>query len=150
MSIPNINVSSVIQWAASQYLEMEELPLDRKRDLQRLNEYNILVYSFNASTVLLAVAAVAAVFFSTTAAAAFGMTALLVRSIASYEIENLAKARDIQVFTQTINQTELPPEVRTQNICKSVGIEAPLGWTCLLYTSPSPRDRTRSRMPSSA
>src|SRR5664280_2962758 len=29
----------------------------------------------------------------------------------------------------------------------------PAGWrdhTCLLYTSPSPRDRTRSRMPSSA
>ena len=25
-----------------------------------------------------------------------------------------------------------------------------LGWICLLYTSPSPRDRTRSRMPSSA
>ena len=25
-----------------------------------------------------------------------------------------------------------------------------LGGTCLLYTSPSPRDRTRSRMPSSA
>ena len=27
-----------------------------------------------------------------------------------------------------------------------------IGWdtTCLLYTSPSPRDRTRSRMPSSA
>ena len=23
-------------------------------------------------------------------------------------------------------------------------------WNCLLYTSPSPRDRTRSRMPSSA
>ena len=30
--------------------------------------------------------------------------------------------------------------------------EAPLmtKYTCLLYTSPSPRDRTRSRMPSSA
>ena len=26
----------------------------------------------------------------------------------------------------------------------------PLGYSCLLYTSPSPRDRTRSRMPSSA
>ena len=25
-----------------------------------------------------------------------------------------------------------------------------LFWDCLLYTSPSPRDRTRSRMPSSA
>ena len=24
------------------------------------------------------------------------------------------------------------------------------GYSCLLYTSPSPRDRTRSRMPSSA
>ena len=24
------------------------------------------------------------------------------------------------------------------------------GWCCLLYTSPSPRERTRSRMPSSA
>ena len=26
----------------------------------------------------------------------------------------------------------------------------PAAWSCLLYTSPSPRDRTRSRMPSSA
>ena len=25
-----------------------------------------------------------------------------------------------------------------------------IDWSCLLYTSPSPRDRTRSRMPSSA
>ena len=25
-----------------------------------------------------------------------------------------------------------------------------LHWSCLLYTSPSPRDRTRTRMPSSA
>ena len=29
-------------------------------------------------------------------------------------------------------------------------LAADLGYTCLLYTSPSPRDRTRSRMPSSA
>ena len=28
--------------------------------------------------------------------------------------------------------------------------EATSRWGCLLYTSPSPRDRTRSRMPSSA
>ena len=28
--------------------------------------------------------------------------------------------------------------------------EAPMLYICLLYTSPSPRDRTRSRMPSSA
>ena len=30
------------------------------------------------------------------------------------------------------------------------GIFGHYSWTCLLYTSPSPRDRTRSRMPSSA
>ena len=29
-------------------------------------------------------------------------------------------------------------------------VEMPKYWDCLLYTSPSPRDRTRSRMPSSA
>jgi len=32
----------------------------------------------------------------------------------------------------------------TQNMCIEINS------TCLLYTSPSPRDRTRSRMPSSA
>ena len=29
-------------------------------------------------------------------------------------------------------------------------VEPRVEWLCLLYTSPSPRDRTRSRMPSSA
>ena len=35
---------------------------------------------------------------------------------------------------------------------KSISIDPtdPRGYLCLLYTSPSPRDRTRSRMPSSA
>ena len=32
----------------------------------------------------------------------------------------------------------------------AVKVRVPGGETCLLYTSPSPRDRTRSRMPSSA
>ena len=36
--------------------------------------------------------------------------------------------------------------------CRQVGGRADriVLWPCLLYTSPSPRDRTRSRMPSSA
>ena len=33
-------------------------------------------------------------------------------------------------------------------VAKEIEIENPI--SCLLYTSPSPRDRTRSRMPSSA
>ena len=37
--------------------------------------------------------------------------------------------------------------VTVQQIAEEAGIGK---GTCLLYTSPSPRDRTRSRMPSSA
>ena len=42
---------------------------------------------------------------------------------------------------------------RFEILCESAGLDedAARDWTvCLLYTSPSPRDRTRSRMPSSA
>ena len=35
-------------------------------------------------------------------------------------------------------------------VLKKIVINQGLGMACLLYTSPSPRDRTRSRMPSSA
>ena len=38
---------------------------------------------------------------------------------------------------------EIPQELYT-------AVAVVLSWVCLLYTSPSPRDRTRSRMPSSA
>ena len=37
-----------------------------------------------------------------------------------------------------------------RKVVDSVGLSNPECTTCLLYTSPSPRDRTRSRMPSSA
>jgi len=33
---------------------------------------------------------------------------------------------------------------------RQISINAAAAYCCLLYTSPSPRDRTRSRMPSSA
>ena len=36
-----------------------------------------------------------------------------------------------------------------QELGKPILVEGPAG-TCLLYTSPSPRDRQKSRMPSSA
>ena len=38
---------------------------------------------------------------------------------------------------------QVPSPTRTMAIAEKM-------WDCLLYTSPSPRDRTRSRMPSSA
>ena len=44
----------------------------------------------------------------------------------------------------------IEPELELDETMNS--LTAPRGqvYTCLLYTSPSPRDRTRSRMPSSA
>ena len=38
----------------------------------------------------------------------------------------------------------------TTLLTPTAGSAKVLGYDCLLYTSPSPRDRTRSRMPSSA
>ena len=45
----------------------------------------------------------------------------------------------------------LPPGVREkEKIQYGYVVKIGPGYPCLLYTSPSPRDRTRSRMPSSA
>ena len=49
--------------------------------------------------------------------------------------------------TATVNVIDDTPPVL---VCQDVTIELGPDGTCLLYTSPSPRDRTRSRMPSSA
>ena len=46
---------------------------------------------------------------------------------------------------------KIPREYLDSNVPKGRGFVKWLAFkTCLLYTSPSPRDRTRSRMPSSA
>ena len=68
---------------------------------------------------------------------------------------------EIAVITALLlQQFELDLITRDPGIARGVGANKPLPtiaryrrkqpWTCLLYTSPSPRDRTRSRMPSSA
>ena len=51
-------------------------------------------------------------------------------------------------FNQALDQTIEMATLAMKNDKGIVGV--PTGLTCLLYTSPSPRDRTRSRMPSSA
>ena len=50
---------------------------------------------------------------------------------------------DISNASRPIKKDEEDPKEDESKICAEGGV-------CLLYTSPSPRDRTRSRMPSSA
>ena len=73
------------------------------------------------------------------------MTALSLRS-------NIMNAyNDISLKTEEVLQIEL--EVLKQehrDLDEAVLALEERGISCLLYTSPSPRDRTRSRMPSSA
>ena len=51
---------------------------------------------------------------------------------------------------QAIPGVTLPFSLEVSGIAQYFGVLNVYGITCLLYTSPSPRDRTRSRMPSSA
>ena len=56
------------------------------------------------------------------------------------------------VTDEKFNQNEFDSNVTSENKLETKGIEVGhiFYFGCLLYTSPSPRDRTRSRMPSSA
>ena len=70
---------------------------------------------------------------------------------ASSSTENVFSPAELLLYLQTGREhddhffagLESPPTVQTSSLMT-------VKWTCLLYTSPSPRDRTRSRMPSSA
>ena len=62
-----------------------------------------------------------------------------------------ATGRPIRIETQVITGAPIPALLEASGAAAMICIGA-VGRThvCLLYTSPSPRDRTRSRMPSSA
>ena len=51
---------------------------------------------------------------------------------------------------QQINTATYAPQVAARNALQTAPETAAAGLGCLLYTSPSPRDGLRSRMPSSA
>ena len=65
----------------------------------------------------------------------------------------LVQARPIQVWIQRLTAQDSILPVTLQAGITAATTQIPvssLSGVCLLYTSPSPRDRTRSRMPSSA
>ena len=66
------------------------------------------------------------------------------------KLEAALKLGEAKELLQSANQVLAP---NPANVVQQLQQEVPAGiaaLTCLLYTSPSPRDRTRSRMPSSA
>ena len=84
-----------------------------------------------------------------------------VAQLAFWAAEDLGKANDerpLVVLPIGIHYSWRHPnwialEARLASLERHLGISSPdtgPDYSCLLYTSPSPRDRTRSRMPSSA
>ena len=60
-------------------------------------------------------------------------------------IENDVNGMDPFIFSNYIKEFETSGSIKLTLLCHNDKLN-----DCLLYTSPSPRDRTRSRMPSSA
>ena len=74
-----------------------------------------------------------------------GQNVRLATKLLNYEINIMTDAEDSER-----RQSEF--KEKTENFVKSLELDETLGQllVCLLYTSPSPRDRQKSRMPSSA
>ena len=68
------------------------------------------------------------------------------RALRQQNIYDLNRERLINTAVQVINEVGDIREVTLTQIAKEAGVSP----ACLLYTSPSPRDRISSRMPSSA
>ena len=81
--------------------------------------------------------------------AAAGIKEYQLSKVMPLEVTNLTKqGLNLDAQTEQIEQNTLNAVAQnTQIVEQTAEIKAN---TCLLYTSPSPRDRTRSRMPSSA
>ena len=66
-----------------------------------------------------------------------------------YQVKQIAKALDAEVFGDgdiIISGVAEPSQAKSTDIALAMDAK----YACLLYTSPSPRDRQKSRMPSSA
>ena len=63
---------------------------------------------------------------------------------------NIYRAKDLAELSDKITTNSIGLDKTIQNFWESTNVTYPPFNICLLYTSPSPRDRTRSRMPSSA
>ena len=72
------------------------------------------------------------------------------QAVARDNFSNPAKDRNIYVQSTIIQNTTTGTKVLIETHKSSTDAMGVFNITCLLYTSPSPRDRQKSRMPSSA
>ena len=85
-------------------------------------------------------------------------TALPIAGVSVADVDSSTLTTTLSVSSGTINVTAGPGVIGNGSASVTItgtaaqinAALAGLSYTCLLYTSPSPRDRTRSRMPSSA
>ena len=73
----------------------------------------------------------------------------LLRPMATSLANELRECHDLLAQLDALEQQPVQPQLSAQYADKLARLRSSQE-TCLLYTSPSPRDRTRSRMPSSA
>jgi hypothetical protein len=71
MPVLQLTTRQAIEWGANSLLDKQQISVERKNEIRRVTEFNLLTTAFNASTVLLVAGFAAAVFFAYTAAAKY-------------------------------------------------------------------------------
>ena len=74
----------------------------------------------------------------------------IIEALVSSVIVGIGFVAIFQMVNYSVNSINVSGERTKATYLVSMIAEGMVGYSCLLYTSPSPRDRTRSRMPSSA
>ena len=65
-------------------------------------------------------------------------------------VEKIERDAQLSTASGSVSASDIGSDVRVKSATGSVTVSNARGDVCLLYTSPSPRDRQKSRMPSSA
>lgn len=86
MPVLQITTRQAIEWGANSLLDKQQLSPERKREIKRVTEFNLLTTAFNASTILIVAAVAAAVLFAYTAAFTLGAIGLFLRYATEKEI----------------------------------------------------------------
>ncbi len=86
MPVLQITTRQAIEWGANSLLEKQQISPERKREIKRVTEFNLLTTAFNASTILIVAAVAAAVLFAYTAAFTLGAIGLFLRYATEKEI----------------------------------------------------------------